>query len=163
MPNIRGRIIRILDGETVMINLGRTDGVKRGAVFSVLSEPEAVVDPNNRQQLGRVQLVKAKVRAAGVYGRFSIAVTKWVVPKTNLEQKKLLGMVIPGSPQDEVLMDPKQIQPWRSASEIPIRLGDEVEVGVADREDGEPRPDESLGGPVQPPEDGVWDYDVEET
>ena len=160
MPKIRGRIIRVLDAETVVVNLGKRDGVSRGSVFSVLSEPEAVLDPGTREQLGRVQLVKAKVRAAGVYDRFTIALTKWVVPKTNLDQKKVLGTGNPDAPQGGVLIDSKQIQPWRATSEIPIRLGDEVEANVADRVEEETDPGEGSGGPAKSSEDGVWDYDI---
>ena len=163
MPKIRGRIIRILDAETVMINLGKGDGVSRGSVFSVLSESEAVVDPTTRQELGRVQLVKAKVRAAGVYDRFTIAVTKWVVPKTNLDQRKIQGAANSEVDQEEVLVDLRQIQPWRAVSEIPIRLGDAVEVVVAERKDEKTESDDGASGPPKPSGDGVWDYDVGES
>ena len=166
MSKTRGRIIRILDAETVMINLGRRDGVSRGSVFSVLSEPEVVVDPSTGEELGKVQLVKAKVRASGVYDRFTIAMTKWAVPKTNLDQRKALGAENADVAQGETLVDPKQIQPWRAASETPIRLGDPVEVSVSDQKD---QKDKKAGprrggdgsaqaGPAKPGKNDVWDY-----
>ena len=61
-----------------------TADFKKGLRILVDGEPYQVMTysvqtPSAR---GTATLVKAKVRAAGIYDRFSIAVTKWVMPKT---------------------------------------------------------------------------------
>jgi len=135
---IRGRIIRILDTETVIVNLGSESGVSTGCVFHVLGEPETVVDPFSSDQLGSVTVVKAKVAASQVYARFSIARTKW-----RTQHLKGWGGGF-GSlqslfrteeiDQGELRVDATQVEPWKAQSESPVRLGDPVEATVVQRQ-----------------------------
>lgn len=129
MPKIRGRIIRILDDRTVIINLGRQHGVKDRSIFSILAEPEPVIDPFTNEELGRVTVVKAKLAASQVYDKFTIATTSWIESTLPTALRQALGM---GKVLDEgeLRVRPEDIQPWKAKSEIPVRVGDVVEVEV---------------------------------
>ena len=128
---IRGQIIRILDTRTVIINLGLRDGITHASIFSILSEPEPVVDPfsPDGEVLGRVAVVKARVKTSQVYEKFTIATTKW------FSQKMAYLWTIPGTEKMEVdegelLVEATGVEPWKAKSEIPVQVGDFVEVTI---------------------------------
>lgn len=132
MPKTRGRIIRILDRRTVIINLGSADGVLSDSTFSILAGPEKVVDPETKEELGEVLVVKAKVRASQVFESFTIASSKWTEVRSSY-----IGRLVGGTGAERVEVDQgelrvveKDLQPWKAWSEEPVTVGDEVEVWV---------------------------------
>lgn len=138
---IRGRIIRILDTTTVIINLGRKNGVTPQSIFRILGDPETIEDPASGEVLGSLTVVKAKARASQVYERFTIATSKWTTrssPAYGLLGMEpaygLLGMNILKDQVvehgEELRVDPNEVKPWRAESEAPVQLGDEIEVSV---------------------------------
>ncbi len=158
MPRIHGRIVRITDPETVIINLGREHGIQDDSIFSVLGEQESVIDPVTGDVLGEVLMVKGKARASQVFDSFTIAKTKWtqteyVVPSgtpdplsglfghTNLfgEQK----LVQKGNLQ----VNEAEIEPFKAQAEPTVQLGDTVQVIVAD--EGDTETEESEGTPIE--------------
>lgn len=140
MPKIRGRIIRILDTRTAIINLGKKDGIAQNSIFQILGEPESIVDPFTDEVLGQVTVVKTKLRASQVNERFTIATTKWLVINTK-PGKEITDVFRPFAnlyeyetevvDQGEMRVAMEDIQPWKAQSEIPVRLGDEVEVEIS--------------------------------
>lgn len=145
---IRGRVIRILDNRTVIINLGRRDHITGNSVFRILGEPEAVVDPFTEEELGRVTVVKSKVKALEVFEGFTIATTKWTTSYSTLGTINL-GNVFAGTletrvfDEGELLVNPEDMQPWRAQSEVAVQVGDyvEVEVSIPEADDDSPQGD----------------------
>ena len=128
---IRGEIIRIPDIKTVVINLGRKHGIKPSSVFSILGQPEAIVDPFAKKELGRVIIAKGKVKASHVDDEFTIATTEW---SEWIGGSIMMGLV-PNEPdlvihEEELLVKPEDVQPWKAKSEEPVKIGDVVEVTV---------------------------------
>jgi hypothetical protein len=129
---IHGKIIRILDKKTVIIDLGKNNGVTDGSVFSILGDPEPVLDPFTKEELGLVSVVKAKVKAAQVHDKFTIASTKWSSTQfkfainlgTQLRELVDTEMV----DQGDLLVNSEDVQPWKAKSETPVKIGDIVEV-----------------------------------
>ena len=117
---IKGRIIRILDEKTVVINLGEENGVQRGLTFYILGEPEKVIDPITKEELGTVAVNKAKVEATQVFDKFTVATT----PLNRTDLSIFLGT------KPQLPVDPKDISPWKAQSESPVRVGDEVEATI---------------------------------
>ena len=134
MPKIQGRIIRILDTKTVIINLGRKHGIQMGSIFEILGEPEAVIDPfDDDRVLGTVLVVKGRVVALQVFDEFTIARTKWTQVSTRLlSADDVLAPFVESKTIDEgeLLVDPNEVQPWKAQSEIPVQVGDSVRVDV---------------------------------
>ena len=146
MPKTRGRIIRILDRRTVIINLGSADGVLSDSTFSILAGPEKVVDPETKEELGEVLVVKAKVRASQVFESFTIASSKWTEVRSSY-----IGRLVGGTGAERVEVDQgelrvvqKDLQPWKAWSEEPVTVGDDgahcrnIAGGIGPRRRGQP-------------------------
>lgn len=141
MPKIQGRIIRILDTRTAIINLGSTNGVKSSSVFHILGDPEAIIDPFSKEELGQIVVVKSKLKAEQVYEKFTIATTKWTIVTLKhlgssnyniLDIANHLGFQREVEVVDhgEMKVRSEDIKPWKAKSETPVRVGDIVEVEV---------------------------------
>jgi hypothetical protein len=130
---IQGRVIRILDTRTVIINLGREHHINNSSIFHILGEPEVIIDPFTEEELGSVNVVKAKLKASRVDNKFTIATTKWTINTLNLGNiVDLFSSMYQAEEVDQgdLLVDPKDVQPWRAKTETPVRVGDIVEVEV---------------------------------
>jgi hypothetical protein len=134
---IKGRIIRILDKRTVVINLGSKHGISADSIFHILGDPEAVEDPETKVTLGTVRFSKSRVRASQVFDNFTIATTSWTTTYFRLGQLSQLLGTIGGQTTETGKIDegdldvnPKDIRPWKAKSESPVKVGDDVEVEV---------------------------------
>lgn len=137
---IKGRIIRILDNKSVVINLGREHGIGDENMFFILGEPEPVVDPVSREVLGSVMVTKGKVRSSQVFDKFTIATTAWTTITAGTEYKDIFGDLfgqVKPNVDEALLVRSTDVKPWKAKSETPVKVGDEVEVKVDD-----PIPDE---------------------
>lgn len=128
---IRGRIIRILDNRTAIVNLGKEDGIDYNSVFHILGDPERVIDPFTGEALGDVAIVKSKLKSATVENKFTIATTRWTVNDSSLG---LGGILSKERTVDhgELKVMSNDLEPWKAQTEIPVRVGDEVEVNVSE-------------------------------
>ncbi|MEW5985169.1 MAG: hypothetical protein AB1791_00880 [Chloroflexota bacterium] len=127
---VRGRIIRVLDSTSVIINLGSEDGVQTNSIFNILGQPEAIKDPFSQETLGYVNVVKAKVGAASIDEKFTIATTERASYMGLINRATLLSPFRGQLEEDELLVEQEEVQPWKARSEAPVRVGDYVEVEV---------------------------------
>ena len=144
---ISGKIIRILDKRTVIVNLGSKHGITEHSIFSIMGEPEQIVDPETGENLGEVTVVKSRVKASEVAEKFTIATTKWKSTRLTLFNSFLGGINknIETFEMDEgeLNVDPAEIKPWKAKSEAPVRVGDIVQVEV-DIDEKEKSPAEEM-------------------
>ena len=61
---IEGRVAKILDERTIVLNIGRTQGVTPGMIFCIYAPVEEVKDPSTGESLGAWEAVKGYVAAA---------------------------------------------------------------------------------------------------
>ncbi len=110
-----------------------------GVVFHILADPEDVVDPETNEVLGSVKVTKGRVRALQVSEKFTIATSSWTESVIN----PLANFISTYQQQvDETLkIERTRTEPWKGKSEIPVRVGDEVEVLVEMDEPGEEEPE----------------------
>lgn len=129
---IKGKIVRILDKRTVIVNLGYRDGVTKKTVFRILAEPEDIIDPDSGEKLGSVNVVKSKLKAQTVNEKFTIATTRWTINTYKGVNVNLLGSITDTETVDygELNVDEKEIEPWKAQTEIPVKKGDEVEADI---------------------------------
>lgn len=136
IKKIQGKIIRILDTRTVIINLGKNHGIRDSSIFSILGSPEPVIDPFAQEELGLVSVVKAKVKAVQLHDRFTIASTKWYSTyfKATANIGAQLGTLFDTEMVDEgeLRVNSTDVKPWKAKSETPVSVGDIVEVEVMD-------------------------------
>jgi hypothetical protein len=134
---IKGRIIRILDNTTVVINLGSREGVGQESTFKVLGDLENIVDPENGEVLGAVNIVKARVKAFQVFERFSVASSTWnEIEYTGLQSitRSLSRDYVEKKVGEQLRVKPEDVKPWKAISEVPVKVGDLVEVVVQRKE-----------------------------
>lgn len=56
MTNIK--VIKVIDENTVLINKGSDDGIKKGQNFLIYGVGEEIFDPDTKESLGRLELVR---------------------------------------------------------------------------------------------------------
>jgi len=128
---ITGKIIRIIDKRTVIINLGSKDRISGNSIFSIMGEPEKILDPDTKEVLGEVTIVKTRVKAKEVAEKFTIATTKWKSTRINFFDTLIpKGFGTVETDEGELNVDESDIKPWRAISESPIKVGDIVEVEI---------------------------------
>jgi hypothetical protein len=132
---INGKIIRIVDKTTVIINLGKNNGITYGSIFSILGNPEPIMDPFTKEELGLVSIVKSKVKAAQIHDKFTIASTR--LSSTYIKGQAAISNYITSFfetdkfDEGELLVNSNDLQPWKAKSETPVTVGDIVEVEIA--------------------------------
>lgn len=141
MKTINGKIIRILDTKTVIINLGTKDGITNASYFNILGEPEDIIDPFTKDVLGRVNVVKAKLKTSHADEKFTIASTKWIQHNLKFTNTLNVGFGNLFEEQEvdegELKVENSEIEPWKAKSETPVKVGDVVTVEIEIEESSE--------------------------
>ena len=131
---LTGKIIRIVDSKTIIINLGTSDGITDNSYFNLIGEPEEIIDPFSNEKLGSVNIVKAKLKTSQAYEKFTIATTNWSTTRF-----KVPGVVFPGMrdlfdteviDEGDLRVNKSEMEPWKAKSESPVKVGDIVTVEV---------------------------------
>ena len=73
---IQTKVARVVSPTELILAAGSNDGVEEGMEFVVYSLSDAITDPDTGEDLGRVEIVKARVIAAHVQERITVARTK---------------------------------------------------------------------------------------
>ncbi|KHE93481.1 MAG: hypothetical protein K8F52_15230 [Candidatus Scalindua rubra] len=75
MEKIEGKVAKILDEYSIVINIGRNNGVVSGMVFAVfVQSDEEIKDPDSGEALGKLENIKEHVFVAHVQDKFSTCV-----------------------------------------------------------------------------------------
>jgi len=69
---IEGKVAKILDDQTIVLNVGRTAGVAQGTLFCVYAAVEDVTDPDTGESLGSWEAVKGYVQATHPQERLTV-------------------------------------------------------------------------------------------
>jgi len=75
MKRIEGKVAKIIDEYTVVINRGHEHGVEEDMRFVIYEPGEEIKDPDTDESLGKFEYVKAKVEVVNVQEKFSTAET----------------------------------------------------------------------------------------
>jgi len=75
MELIKGKVAKIKDAYSVVINKGCADGVEDGMRFIIYNTGEEIFDPDTKESLGYFEYVKAKVKITYVSEKYSIGET----------------------------------------------------------------------------------------
>ncbi|MCK4236689.1 MAG: hypothetical protein KAX38_06195 [Candidatus Krumholzibacteria bacterium] len=71
-----GKVIKIFDENSLLVNLGEKDGLKRGDRLVVIEKGGEVKDPDSNESLGEIELIKAELTAADVQEKLTILRTE---------------------------------------------------------------------------------------
>lgn len=135
MAEIIGKIVRILSEHEVVINKGLANGVKYNMEFVIYEEGDPVLDPQTREALDRIEIVKDRVYVTHLQSRICIASTSPVAVDigqalASAQKRGEHGISLspthgPHIIQPNLNVDEGQIQPLRESS-LGIRIGDKV-------------------------------------
>ncbi|MEE9260112.1 MAG: hypothetical protein V3U40_03240 [Candidatus Scalindua sediminis] len=76
---IEGKVAKILDEYSMVINVGRNDGVTEGMVFVIFTQSgNEIKDPDTGETLGTLENVKDYVSVAHIQDKFATCVAKEV-------------------------------------------------------------------------------------
>lgn len=71
-----GKVIKIFSETSLLVNLGKKDGLKKGDRLVVIEKGEEMKDPESGESLGELELVKAELVAADVQEQMSMLRTE---------------------------------------------------------------------------------------
>ncbi len=72
---IHGKVAEIIDEYSLVINKGEIDGVSSGMEFIVYLEGETIIDPETNDDLGYLEIVKARLKVTHIQEKFCIVRT----------------------------------------------------------------------------------------
>ena len=75
MTQITGKIAKIVDETTFLLNVGAQDGVRNGMRFVVFDEGDEVLNPDTEESLGVWEIVKGELIVTNTQERLSMAQT----------------------------------------------------------------------------------------
>lgn len=70
---IIGKVAQIASDEEVVLNVGSQHGVKNDMEFAIYMEGDHVIDPETKEDLGAIEIVKGRVRVYHVMEKMSLA------------------------------------------------------------------------------------------
>lgn len=73
---LAGKVAALVNTRELVINIGSSDGVEVGMIFSVLSgNPIKILDPDTSEEIGEIDREKVRVKAIEVKPKMSICKT----------------------------------------------------------------------------------------
>ncbi len=128
---VEGKVAKILGNSEIVINRGRTEGVRPGMLFEVFApEGEEVWDPDTGETLGTVEDVKAQAEVTEVKDRLAVARLQYS-----------------GAPFGAVNIGEMQENLQRMFGQM---FGEDVRVqGFGSGQGGDPDLESMLGGPLE--------------
>ncbi|MGD0696311.1 MAG: hypothetical protein ABSB82_15775 [Terriglobia bacterium] len=117
------KIAKIIDQYTLVINKGANHGVRVGQRFLVYAFGEEVVDPDNRQSLGRLELVKGTGKVTHVQPTMStISSDMKSAPSRTIRRKQPSARIY----WDFLRQGPEEVEEVLPAAALAF---EEVEIG----------------------------------
>jgi hypothetical protein len=74
-PNFVGRVLRVLDPYSVVVNIGTNKGVVQGQEFLLIGLGETITDPDTGEILEQLEMVRGKVVVEHVQQKISTLVS----------------------------------------------------------------------------------------
>ena len=72
-PVFKGKVLKILDRYSVVINLGGRNGIKKNMKFIIYEEGDMIKDPVTNADIEKLELVKGEVTVTTVQQMISVA------------------------------------------------------------------------------------------
>jgi hypothetical protein len=122
MIGIVGKVAKIIDVYTVVINRGLEHGVEEDMRFVIYEPGEEIKDPDTDALLGKFEYVKAKVKVVNVQEKFSTAKTNETYSPPGLAIAAQLSQL---SRRQELPLD-KKMRDQLSDHTLTVEIGDLV-------------------------------------
>jgi hypothetical protein len=124
-----GKVIRIFSETSLLVNLGKNDGVERGKRLAVIERAGDVKDPDTGESLGELELVKTELVAVYVQDRMSTLKTESLASDTmSVPLSTLMVRESVRSDRDQAKMAVAPGEISGNPSLSPVRTGDVVRL-----------------------------------
>ena len=123
LEHISGKVIKIINLFSVIIDVGTNEGVKRGMKFIIYEEGDEIKDPTSNNSLGRLELVKGTVEVEHVQTNFSLT-SSLTQNYKDLFPTALIGF--PRMTRRPLPIDENSITPLSKKDADKIKVGDLV-------------------------------------
>lgn len=77
------RVVKILSSDSVVLDVGESDGVKKNMVFCIYGY-EVIVEPDTHAEIETIEYVKAEVKVSLVGNKVCVADTFHILPSARL-------------------------------------------------------------------------------
>lgn len=92
------KVVKQIDPQTVVINRGRSDGIKNGDRYLVYSLGEELADPDTGENLGRLEVVKGKGKVVHLQDHVAHIETYEYEPEyTQIQRQGPFGFIGPST------------------------------------------------------------------
>jgi hypothetical protein len=130
---IEGKVAKILDDRTLILNVGHAHGVAQGMVFCIYAPVEEVKDPDTGEPLGAWEAVKGYVQATHPQERLTVC--RSYVPRSTETPKpedrgthtlsgELVAVSMMNAPQKQPPLSVNRTQISGTPQVQPISVGD---------------------------------------
>jgi hypothetical protein len=126
MTQIRGKIAKIVDESTFLINVGLKEGVQNGMRFVVFDEGEEVTDPDTGEVLGIWEIVKGELVVVNVQERLSMVQTPVKKVETPGTLSAMMVEASKGKAEEREHLSVDRTQMSGRPAPKPISVGDSV-------------------------------------
>lgn len=72
MTETQYKVIEILNSKELIINYGSSQGAKKGSEIRISIKGEPVIDPDTKEQIGTLDIIKGELEIYQTYPNFSI-------------------------------------------------------------------------------------------
>jgi len=128
---ITGKVAKIVDESTVVINVGSKDGVKEAMRFLIVAEGDEVKDPDSGEVLGKWEIVKGRVVVSHAQERLAVCVAEPEEGKEGEKPRTLSAAMVEvsmpraqGGVRSKLNVRPSEVSGGPSVG--PIVVGDKV-------------------------------------
>jgi len=135
------KVAKIIDENTLVINAGEKQAIKKGDEFQIIGKKgfQPVLDPDTGEDLGTLDEIKGTVIVHTTYPNMSICKSKYIVEEINTHDlssiqkmsnqmtnitKQLQSGIIKSGHYEDLNVEQGQITGGFQESNDPIRIGD---------------------------------------
>lgn len=127
MPNDYYRVIEIIDEYSILINYGRDDGANEDDKVRIIGIGPKIIDPETREELGTLDLIKATLTITTTYDKFSLC-EKVETTTKNILISPLSQFQTTSKITKPLKVDKEKISNKKTPSDTTIKIGDKVKV-----------------------------------
>ncbi len=125
MSFIKGKILRITNEYTVVIDAGREQGVIPGTRFLIYANAGDLTDPDTKKNLGVLEIPKGEVVVKLVQQKYSFAETEFESQKAPLAQLLSMSLITTREVHKPLQVETKDIKPLPEEI-FKVKVGDLV-------------------------------------
>lgn len=119
--NNQFRVIKIIDDTSLIVNAGSDDSVFIDDIMEIYGESEAVFDPQTKENLGKIDIIKDHLKVTKVYEKMCVCET----PHVSKYFTTILSNSLFSSTQKKLDVEPTDIS---GSGDKTIRVGDSARL-----------------------------------